>query len=245
MRKSYLSWFGHEKTGIGQWGTIGDYFGGMLNPILAFLGLILLLKTIRIQSEELKNSTKELQKSAKALQAQEKQLIYQTFENTFFQLLSLYHENVQILNYKTKLGNKVFSSLYFESIGNKKHSKDKNNSFLEQDNFRVLSVYFRNLFNILKFVDNYNFGNEIKEQNSDKIKQKRKQYIHLIRAQLSSEELALIFYNAYYFAEKMERPKFKELIEKYALFEDFPENLLLHIEHKSFYSDSAYFESDS
>ncbi|MFK5970931.1 MAG: hypothetical protein QM487_12540 [Candidatus Marithrix sp.] len=53
-----------------------------------------------------------------------------------------------------------------------------------------------------------------------------------------------MFYNAYYFAGKMEKPKFKELIEKYALFEYFPENLLLNIEHKSFYANSAYFESD-
>lgn len=34
-----------------QWGQMGDFFGGMLNPILAFASFIALLYTIRIQSD--------------------------------------------------------------------------------------------------------------------------------------------------------------------------------------------------
>lgn len=43
-----------------QWGQMGDFFGGMLNPILAFASFIALLYTIRIQSEELKLTRAEL-----------------------------------------------------------------------------------------------------------------------------------------------------------------------------------------
>lgn len=49
-----------------HWGQLGDFFGGMLNPILAFASFIALLYTIRIQSEELRLTREEFQKSVQA-----------------------------------------------------------------------------------------------------------------------------------------------------------------------------------
>jgi hypothetical protein len=49
-----------------KWGQVGDYFGGMLNPILAFASFIALLYTIRIQSEELRLTRGEFAKSVAA-----------------------------------------------------------------------------------------------------------------------------------------------------------------------------------
>lgn len=51
-----------------QWGQMGDFFGGMLNPALAFASFMALLYTIRIQSEELKLTRDELSKTASAAQ---------------------------------------------------------------------------------------------------------------------------------------------------------------------------------
>jgi uncharacterized membrane protein len=48
------------------WGQMGDYFGGMLNPIFAFASFIALLYTIQIQSEELRLTRKELNRAASA-----------------------------------------------------------------------------------------------------------------------------------------------------------------------------------
>lgn len=55
-----------EYSGIGAWGPVGDFFGGMLNPILAFASFIALLFTIRIQSEELRLTRREFEKSVEA-----------------------------------------------------------------------------------------------------------------------------------------------------------------------------------
>lgn len=59
-----------------HWGTFGDFFGGSLNPILAFLGLIALLLTLLVQSRELELSRQELAASREQLkrsaEAQEK-----------------------------------------------------------------------------------------------------------------------------------------------------------------------------
>lgn len=51
-----------------EWGQMGDFFGGMLNPILAFASFIALLYTIRIQSEELRLTREEFKKSTDAQQ---------------------------------------------------------------------------------------------------------------------------------------------------------------------------------
>jgi len=51
-----------------QWGQMGDFFGGLLNPVLAFASFMALLYTIRIQSEELRMTREELSKSASAAQ---------------------------------------------------------------------------------------------------------------------------------------------------------------------------------
>jgi hypothetical protein len=47
-------------------GQVGDFFGGMLNPVLAFASFIALLYTIRIQSEELRLTREEFAKSVEA-----------------------------------------------------------------------------------------------------------------------------------------------------------------------------------
>lgn len=45
-------------------GQMGDFFGGMLNPILAFASFIALLYTIRIQSQEIKEAKEEREGAA-------------------------------------------------------------------------------------------------------------------------------------------------------------------------------------
>jgi hypothetical protein len=51
-----------------RWGAFGDYVGGILNPIFAFLAFVALLLTIILQSRELELTRVELGNSAKALQ---------------------------------------------------------------------------------------------------------------------------------------------------------------------------------
>lgn len=52
------------------WGQSGDFVGGWLNPILSFLALLALLRTIRLQSRELQDSRFELRLSSRALTLQ-------------------------------------------------------------------------------------------------------------------------------------------------------------------------------
>jgi uncharacterized membrane protein len=87
------------------WGWFGDFMGGTLNPILAFLSLIALLFTIRIQSNELKAARQELALTRSTIEAQtsiqdaqREQLEKQFFDNHFFNTLDLYLDNIRNLD---------------------------------------------------------------------------------------------------------------------------------------------------
>ena len=66
---------------VGQWGSVGDYFGGLLNPILAFLSFIGVLWTLKMSREELFETRKVMNEQLKTQTLQQ-------FENNFYQLFS-------------------------------------------------------------------------------------------------------------------------------------------------------------
>ena len=82
-----------------------------------------------------------------------------------------------------------------------------------------LSHYFRNLYRIYKIVDEANF-NASSDHNSDYNKEKKKFYTGIIRAQLSNDELILLFYNCIY---GHGQSKFKPLAKRYDMFDNMPE----------------------
>ncbi|MCC7596743.1 hypothetical protein IGS61_04550 [Janthinobacterium sp. FW305-129] len=88
----------------GHWGTFGDYFGGVINPIVGMLTVFLVLHSIRIQRRELRASLDELAKSNDALILQNSTLSLQNFEQTFFSWLKMYREQIAALQLETHDG---------------------------------------------------------------------------------------------------------------------------------------------
>jgi len=89
--------------------------------------------------------------------------------------------------------------------------------------------YFWHLYNVVNFVDQ-----------SDQEVEAKEFYTDLIRGQLSNNELGVLFY----LGLSDRGAKFKDLVEKYALFEDMPSDVLIDEEHRKIYAPSAYGESD-
>lgn len=56
------------------WGQFGDFFGGTLNPIFSFLGLIALVLTLALQSRQLELTKREVENSQKELEATQEEL---------------------------------------------------------------------------------------------------------------------------------------------------------------------------
>ena len=259
----------NEATDRSNWGALGDYFGGILNPFFAFFGLIMLLATLIQSQKELSLTREEIKKSTEALQDQAQTQSRQRFEGTFFQLLSLHQETVKsidLYNADTKhstSGRDCFNVFYGRfkkqfnttlyylinpsektqgiSIGTLKMYKlpdDKvdefqpkietiNSAYLDfyDKNQSEIGHYFRSLYNIAKFIHTSDIEN-------------KRLYSNLLRAQLSVNEMALIFYNC---LSDLGSEKFKPLIEEYALLKGIPIKLLINFsEHKKYYSKSAF-----
>jgi hypothetical protein len=72
----------------GGLGPTGDFFGGLMNPLIAAAALLALLKTIQIQQTELKMTRRELARSSEALDGQRKLYEQQLFNQVFAEALS-------------------------------------------------------------------------------------------------------------------------------------------------------------
>ncbi len=197
--------FSVEKS---EWGAFGDFIGGTLNPMFAFLSLIAIIYTIKIQTEELEYTKEELEKSriaqekqSKSFQIQNNSIKQQTFENTFFRLLE--HHN------------SLIDELYKETdeLYNKIVIKGDNNkiiiNFLE-NNKGIVKTYFMTLYQLLKFIND-----EEKKFLKDTISFNPKLYTNIIRATFDDALLCLLAFNC----NIKDFEKFKKLIEKYNFLE--------------------------
>ncbi|GGT78533.1 putative phage abortive infection protein [Aliarcobacter butzleri] len=256
--KHSLSWLSGEVEELGQ---MGDFFGGTLNPILAFLSFCLLLITIKLQSKELKNSTEELAKSSKALIEQSKSLKIQNFETTFFNLINLHNKIVDNFSferynffslYKGKLEfNSNKSALFYKEEAFNEICKDidfiskeqklyfmKFNEFYDLyyiEKQRVLNKYFENINQIFKFISDSNFNDEEKKKYSD-----------IFRVQFSQDELKLLFYHCISSIGSVMLKKYIENFKffEFLIFEKENKNFLFII-NKNIYIDKAFKDNEN
>lgn len=92
---AYFMKFGPELSDKqGTWGEFGDFFGGLINPVVGLVTVFLVLVSISIQRRELQLSLKELKASNQAMGVQNKTMALQSFEQTFFAWLASYRELV-------------------------------------------------------------------------------------------------------------------------------------------------------
>ena len=229
-------------------GLFGDKFGAInaLFSALAFAGIIF---TIFLQKRELKLQREEMEETRGEFIKQNETLIQQKFENTFFQLINLFNSIVNTLDLRNKqskvvttLGRECFD-VFFKRLRNHlrtiMYGGASANDNLEGasiaqtlEAYQILynneksdmSHYFRTIYHIYKFIDT----SEIKN---------KKQYTSIARAQLSSYEQVLLFYNCLH-SNGLE--KFKPLIEKYAVFKNLDYSLLINQDHLDEYDKSAY-----
>ncbi|WP_340121322.1 putative phage abortive infection protein [Methylobacter svalbardensis] len=253
------------------WGQFGDYVGGILNPLFSLTTIFALLYTIILQSKELRESTEQLRLSAEAFQKQNTVLEKQQFETTFFQMLTLFNEIINSIETTAPIspyedvedvkgetirlpnrydadtevikGRKCFNEFYerlkliyrrdhgsLSPLSEKEEIKQINELYdwFYSEHQYEFGHYFRMLYNIIKFVKNSNVTD-------------KHFYTNIVRAQLSSQELLLLFYNA---LSDLGNEKFKPLIEEFALLKTIPKNELLQsATHPKLYTNTAYVNS--
>jgi len=234
-------------------GAFGDTFGfiNVLFSGLAFVGIILAIilqsKELEYQRKELQQTRAEIRGQKEQLQAQNETLRRQNFESTLFQMLRLHHDIINAIDIEhggwgregftdiTEKGRDAFVYLFSVLAGRYSQSQigeglekvDAEYEELYTEHQTDIGHYFRNLYNIIKFID----------RKGPAQFEEKYVYTSLVRAQLSSHELLLLFYNS---LSRFGRDKFKPLIEKYHLLKNMPLNEIIQPEHEAFYNSSAF-----
>jgi hypothetical protein len=220
-----------ELAGKGQF---GDSYGA-LNALFSGLAFAGLGYAIYLQRQELAETREGLKVQEQESVKQFTALAHQRFENTFFELLRLHNEIVNSIELRKSSdstqvvakGRKCFKTFYnrFLDESRVKISKMPANNQVEILNrievayatfFEIyendVGHYFRSLYNIVKFVN-------------DRTIEDKRIYTNLVRAQLSSFELKLLFYNC---LSSLGKEKFKPMIEEYSFLKSMNKDNLLH-----------------
>lgn|GEM_PF-2097607 len=230
-------------------GTFGDFFGGVLNPILTFGTLLGLAITIMMQRAQLIDAQKNTKDSAAVSNIQ-------TFETTFFNLLTLHtatvgdlrffpaevklpsqlaaqlrdnaHPILEFIKYpiENTSGRAVFATVVrtmFEKYRQARQNildldiKDPSDVYriIQERHNDYLGHYFRNMYQLLSFVEEY--PSRLADGDGHDEHAARKRYTNILRAQLSAHELTVLFYNC---GEQMvDSGEFRELVIEYEMLE--------------------------
>ena len=230
-----LAWVSNLLVGfaVDEKGVFGDQFGAVnaLFSGLAFSGVVYAILLQRYEvgllQEELARTKDILDEQKKLAAEQLTGQRKQAFETTFFNLLELFNSIVSGMDLKSNnkpdvTGRDVFKTFVSRIYDtgrklNPKHkefftlsdipepapmldSEEAYKKFYDQHH-QELGHYFRMLYNIVKFVDNSDVAD-------------KKFYTNIVRAQLSNDEVSVLFLNVLseHGVEKM-----KPFVEKYTL----------------------------
>ena len=224
-------------------GQIGDTIGGVMGPFIAIAAAGLTFIAFWVQY--------------KANIQQRHDISIERFESNLFEMIHIQQEitNGLVVERQTinsghvaRHGRDVFEYVYrqliiwYEFDDGMKYgalrdalasSEQIKQNLQSQESLWFLDHYFRHLYRIFKYIDDADI-NVISPQ-------KKYEYASIVRATLSSYELVMIFYNGF------SHPKFKGLIEDYAIFNNLRCDMLASSADKALYAkkfDEAYKYSD-
>lgn len=220
-----------------MFGAVNALFSGLAFAGL-FYAILLQRQELALQREELSLARQEMQGQRAVLEAQSSTLKKQNFEDTFFRMLGIQSDIVREIDIRNggnvvNQGRDCFKSFFSNRFGAYfAHRPDREiglprlrEAYVEffEKNQADIGHYFRNLYTLIKFVD----GSDVEDKRA---------YTNIVRAQLSSYEQLLLFYNCL-------TPlggDFKGFVERYALLKHMPTTELLDQQHLSFYEHAAF-----
>lgn len=196
------------------WGTFGDFIGGVIGSILAFVGVIVTCLIFREQRQQTIDLNEE----------QINQSETQRFNSLFFELIDLHKTQVDYLmkmplvgigtvnTNKTNFFDRYMEELHHNSKGIHSYARafivaKRKYLQLYLSNSTVLAPYFRVLYRLFELID------KAKIEEREKVR-----YAKIARAQLSESELLILRYNS----ANLYGDNFIEYINKYRLLKHLP-----------------------
>lgn len=195
-----------DSNKIEHFGQLGDFIGGVLNPLLSFLAFIAVVISFRAQSKSYKKSEEAATALSKNQSEQLNQLVKQggiaerqAFENVFFGLLQLHSRNIQSVRYSIEKipysGYEAFGHIansYAFPDGAPEHGHrfaaywqayEKIVNDFSQKHGKHLSHYFMTVQQIFLYIE----GSEALSP------EQKKRYVDIYFSSLSPEEVSCIF----------------------------------------------------
>lgn len=252
----------------GQWGDFFGGTLNPLLTFLTFVGLLYTIylqqKELRLSRAELSLTREELKRSSDALESQNESLAQQRFENTLFSMIAVLNQIIEKMDvvsspgygYEAKAynGRDCFSHFKSELERHYKfrswsddpiyeeqrdfddpyelieypHDEDRIKQayvFFHKEHRSDLGHYFRVLYNIFRFIDESDYKNPI--------------YQKILRAQLSNQELFVIFYNC----SSEFGLKFSSLASKFVIFDNLLVEDLIRPEHLALVPRASFGDS--
>ncbi|WGV98870.1 putative phage abortive infection protein [Vibrio sp. YMD68] len=252
---SYLAWFwGFNKQALSTdssvWGAFGDFVGGILNPVIAYLAFYWLTRSVIIQKKELSETQKVLAETEKATKEQAKTLERQRFESSFYSLLeqmnlvsvelkSIEQNDTKKRSKLKRLYNTVIKASQLKSHDSPSSQQVPNCHEAMMINSVECNHYFRIIYHLLKYIV-MNFDAENKPKDFDEAIERRltaeeKFYSNIVRSFLDKETTQLLAFNCISNSAD-EFYKYRLLVERYALLEHF------HIEQDWMVSLQGYYK---
>lgn len=229
-----------DKMTIANAGVFGDSFGVLtsLFSALAFAGVAF---TLAMQRDQITIQKQELIEQRKEIVDSRKEIHKQGFENTFFQMLKMHNQLIsEITTHQTgtqgiitKDGRSVIKDMeenlkIFLNQHIRGNENDLENIQLAFNRFYMksgfqLAHYFRFLYNIFRFLSDIDIDN-------------KELYVRLARAQISNQELFILYYNA--LTERGE--KFQKYIIEFKLMDNLEPHQLFAMEHRELIPDAGF-----
>lgn len=216
------NFFDIKPVGEGRdaWGQMGDFFGGMLNPIFSLIGVLFLLYTIFQNRQELKKTSEALRDQAATLKKQK-------FEDTFFALLGQLNNFSGNITKEYDRGETRVSIITNEFIRSTAYSEcdfvEVKSKFLNKS--QVLNQYFRILYQILKFIAVKCDGTSLEGDFSSKnicmtnASSDEKFYSNIVRSFVGEDLHYLLAINCFAGNDDDQYMKYKKLVERYEFLE--------------------------
>ena len=221
----------HNKAS--ELGQMGDFFGGLLNPIVSALTLFVAINVWRLQKDELELTRNELAQTKLVIKEQAETAEQQRREQRFFDLLNLYRSTVDSLEFE--ITSKSGDGISLRGKRALRHLTSRHgqnpliliNEVLDQNTVwpesleprlvefwesesHVLDHYFRIIFTLLSEAEPIlNVGCY--------------RYMKLLRAQLSRDEVNLLAFNLLF---DDEGKKMRNLAAKYGILRHMPASAL-------------------
>jgi hypothetical protein len=261
--KFFPDWTSRGQFGD-MFGALNALFSAIAFAALVYT-MILQKAELRLQRKELEETRGEIKGQKEQLEIQTKTFVIQNFESTFFNILTLHHKivdgtDIRVSSSTTKDGRDCYIWLAnyldrkcYQALDAQKGAPNpapqsgstyslETLFFITQKSYQQivpplweqlyrehrsdLGHYFRNLYHVAKFVDS----------NAALCDREKRQYMGILRAQLSYGELSLLFHNGL----SARAAKFKPLIEKYALLKNMESDQFMHANHRDEYARSAF-----